>query len=122
MRYLFSAFLILHSFGHIAVFLAYWKVLKHEEISSKTEILDGRVKLSEGRIRLLGLVWAVVGLAMAFMGVYVALDYNYLIPLGTVSVISLLLTITGLPDTKIGFLINLFLVPVTGMSWFFEWF
>lgn len=122
MRLVFEVFLLVHAFAHVVVFLAYWNVLKHEEISSKTEILEGRFDIGPERARMLGFVWLLVGLAFAIVALRMMMGHEgYFVSLLVITLFSLLLTITGLPDTKIGVLLNTFLVPFLIMNYLLEW-
>lgn len=106
---LFALFLILHGIVHLLGFIVPWRLALPD--AHTTTVLGGRVELGEGGIRLYGLLWLAAAALYALAGLGLLFGASWWLPLTIgVTLFSVLLCLSGLPDTAFGLIINLFLL------------
>lgn len=115
-------YMFVHGFAHIVGFLVTWKLVEDKDSPYKTTILDGKLDLGDKGIRILGIGWLLLGMAF-FLMTYAAIAETAWWRAATlyVTVLSLILSILNLPDTKYGLMANilllLFLWIAPSMGW-----
>ena len=102
-----AVLLILHGFAHLVGFVVPWKLMTLEEMPYTTRILDGRINAGSLGIRIIGVLWLLAAQAFLVAGIGLLLHWSLWLPYTLiVTVISILLSIVGWPDSKIGLLVN----------------
>ena len=122
LKIILSLYLILHGGIHILGFLAYFDLLKWDEITYSTRVLMGRIDLGYVGIRLLGIVWLVVMVMFIVAGIaaFSMPDWWFNLTLAATG-LSMVLCILGLPDTRIGILANLVLLGFLYLDNRYNW-
>lgn len=117
-----AVFLFVHGFAHIVGFLVYWKIMKDKDVEYKTTIFPGDFNVGEVGIRFIGLVYLLVAIAFGYLGYDLLTDaivfQEYIWP---ITIVSVVLTVTGWPDTRIGLLANAVLVIFLLLNSQFGW-
>ena len=104
-----AVFLLLHGVAHLVGFAGPWGL--SSRIAPQTALLDGRLAIGPGGMRAVGVFWLITGAAFAVAAAG-ALRHNTWWPslTLTVAVVSLILSIFGLPEAKLGIAINVFII------------
>ncbi|HDO28230.1 MAG TPA: hypothetical protein ENH02_08955 [Bacteroidetes bacterium] len=102
-----AIFLFIHGFAHLVGFLVYWRLLKDKSIQHKTTLYPGNLEMGEDGIRLVGFFYLLTAFAFGYIG------YDLLtgvviwsIYIWYITGVSIILCITGLPDTRYGLVAN----------------
>lgn len=108
LRILFAVFLILHGIAHQVGFLAAWQLWEFKEAPLHTILLAGRIDVGLAGIRVIGILWLLTGLAFLACAVGVWRDLAWWPALTTgVVLVSLVMSVLGWPDARIGVGVNL---------------
>jgi hypothetical protein len=122
MKIALAIYLFIHGFAHIVGFLVYWKLMKDKEVEYKTTIFPGNIDIGTVGIRFLGLIYLLTAIAFGYLGYDLLTDFaafqEYIM---TVTIVSLVITITGWPDTKFGILANVLLLGFVLLNEQFGW-
>ena len=103
--------LILHGVIHVIGFLVYWKITDLEEMPYQTTQLGGLIDVGDTGIRLIGICWLLAMLALVGAGIGTIAGQAWWPALTLwASVFSLLLTVLGWPDSKIGVVVNIIVI------------
>lgn len=107
MRIVLFIFLLLHGIAHLVGFMVPWKMASPEGLSYKTTILWGKVDLGNTGIRIIGVVWLLLFLAFlaAAAGIWIPFQYWKTFT-AFVCALSLVMSVLGLPDSRIGIPVN----------------
>ena len=97
-----------HGLAHVVGFVVPWKIAKLDDAPYKTSLLNGIINVGDSGIRLIGILWLIA--AHLFFAIAIGVfttsfwwqDLTFYAAL-----FSLLLSIFGLPDSKIGILVNI---------------
>jgi hypothetical protein len=109
MRVALAILMALHGVAHLVGFIGSWQLAGSEStIPYKTTVLAGRLNLGGPGIRAMGVFWLLtaVGFWLAATGAFMNQSWWTLAALG-VALFSLMLSIVGLPDSRIGVAVNL---------------
>ena len=110
MRLLLGAILIVHGISHLVGFVVPWQLVTTPEVPYRTTILAGSVNIGDMGIRAVGVVWLLLALAFVVLGVaLLAGIWSYPVALRVV-LASLAICVIGLPDARIGLVLNLLLL------------
>lgn len=125
MRLALALFIFIHGFAHTVGFVVPWKIARLEESPYKTTVLNGKVDVGHIGIRLVGLLWLAVALAFFGTGGLVIARAPSWRPLALgVSLLSLVLCVVGLPESRIGIVVNAALIAfilLGGPFGLFDW-
>ena len=113
MRFALAVLMALHGFAHLPGFLVPWRLLRSPETPYATTVLSGRVDLGDLGIRVLGVLWLLTG--AAFVGVaYLTWTQGqgWITRAVAVTGVSLLLSVLAWPLSRIGVIVNAFLLLV----------
>ncbi|MFN0179959.1 MAG: DUF6544 family protein [Gemmatimonadales bacterium] len=117
MRWLFTAFFIVHGIAHLPGFTTPWRITTAAEMPYQTTILAGLIDLGPAGIRVLGVVWLLVGPGMVATGVAVARSApDWPGPALALIAASLVLSVLGWPAARIGVAVNLALALLVGLG------
>jgi len=122
MKIALAIFLFLHGFAHLAGFLVYWRLLKDKNIPYKTTLYPGNLELGEDGIRLVGFFYLLAAVGFGYVGYELlagALLWGSYI--WYVTIFSILLCTTGLPDTRYGILANILLIVFLVLNYHYVW-
>lgn len=113
MRIIFAVFLVLHGIAHLVGFFNQWKIVEMEDMPYKTTIFFGRFDLGDIGIRIVGVFW----LAGAILFIISAYGLFTISPWWQnsalyITLFSTLLCVTGLPDAKVGLVVNVVIIPI----------
>jgi hypothetical protein len=122
MRYALALLLIVHGFAHTVGFVVPWKIATLEEAPYKTTILYDKLDLGHIGIRLMGLLWLLAAIAFFAAGSLVVARMGLWQPLTlSVAVLSLMLCIIGLPESRVGIAVNvvilIFMIMGARLGW-----
>ncbi|NIM94204.1 MAG: ABC transporter permease [Anaerolineales bacterium] len=111
-----------HGIAHLVGFVSPWRIMESEEMPYKTTLLNGRVNVGDVGIRVVGLLWLIAALAFIAAGVGVIILQPWWSTLAlTTAIYSLILSVLGWPDSRIGVLIDIliivFLVLGSNLDW-----
>ena len=111
MRIALSLLFIVHGIAHLPGFLVPWRLAAPAGVPYTTTVLAGTADLGSVGIRLVSILWLLAALAFIAAGVATYLDDIAwrTLALGT-TVASLALTVIGLPQSRIGLVLNLVLL------------
>ncbi len=93
---------------HLIGFVVPWRLATIEGMAYKTTLLAGGLNVGDTGVRVVGLLWLLLALGFVVAGVAVVTGQPWwrTVTLG-VTLLSLVVTILGLPDSPFGVLINL---------------
>jgi hypothetical protein len=117
MRWVVFGIFIGHAFAHLPGFLVPFKIHETPEMPHSTRILNGKVDIGEVGIRVVGVLWLLCAIYLAYVG-YRAWIFDILWTRWAWPGLawSLLLSILGLPQSKWGIVVSLFLALATGIG------
>ncbi len=108
MRYAIGAFLMLHGFAHLVGFIVSFRIANIEESPYKTTLLADRINVGDFGIRVIGVLWIVAAIAFMLAGAGVILRMTWWEILTLyISIGSLVLSISGWPESRIGVIVNI---------------
>lgn len=107
MRIVLGAILILHGLIHLLGFVAYLRLASIETLSYRTDLLSGALEVGEVGAMIYGLLWglAAVGFVVASVAVFALLPWWRWLTV-VVAMLSLALTVLGLPYSPFGVVLN----------------
>jgi hypothetical protein len=106
-------FMLLHGFAHLPGFTVAWRLTERAEMPYKTTVLAGAVNLGNTGIRALGLMWLLGAMAFAVTGIGLMAGQAWWYQLALITAgASLIMTILGWPDSRIGIIVNLIIIAV----------
>ncbi len=106
-----SVFLIIHGLIHLIGFIVPWKLAVIEGFTYKTTILSGALDIGETGIRLVGTIWLLAAVGFVTGGILLLLgNPQWQMLTLAVTLLSLLLTISGWPDSQFGVLVNIIIL------------
>ena len=117
MRWIVGVLLLIHGFVHLSGFVVPWKLTKSLDTPYKTTLFYGQIEVGDRGIRLVGILWLILSISFLVAGAGVFGQYPFWKPVTlTVSNISLLLCLFGLPESRIGVFVNIAILAyvVTG--------
>ncbi len=122
MKIALGIFLGIHGFAHLIGFLVPWKIATLKEMPYSTKIFYQKYDIGSIGVRITGLLWLAATLLFFTTSFYLISGNPQWMTILRVSIyLSSLLCIIGLPDARIGFLVNfvlfLFLVLNTKFMW-----
>ncbi len=122
MRIALGVFLLLHGFAHVVGFAVPWRLVREEQLPYKTTILAGRVDVGDTGIRVVGLLWLAAALAFAATGLAVIVSRPWAVGAVTwVAGASLVLSLLGWPDARIGVVVNAAILAGLALASFRGW-
>lgn len=122
MRIALGVFLLLHGFAHVVGFAVPWRLVREEQLPHKTTILAGRVDVGDTGIRVVGLLWLAAALAFAATGLAVIVSRPWAVGAVTwVAGASLVLSLLGWPDARIGVVVNAAILAGLALASFRGW-
>lgn len=109
----FGVLLVLHGFAHLVGFAGSWGLSSN--IVPQTHLLNGRIPLGLEAMRLIGILWAVLAAAFVFAAVGVTRQESWW-PTATIGVAfaSLVMCVLGLPEAKLGVILNILIIVAVG--------
>jgi hypothetical protein len=112
LRLAIGVFLIAHGIAHLAGFVVPWQLMKSPDLPYRTTIFGGAIDVGVVGIKIVGILWLLLAIAVAGLGTsYLANRMSYPAAFGVVGA-SLLMSIAGWPDARIGVVINVVLLAV----------
>jgi hypothetical protein len=104
-----AIFLALHGFAHLVGFVGSWGLTTN--ITPQVALLDGRIAMGTAGIRIVGVFW-LIGAAVFAIAAFGVLRHAAWWPTLTLyaAVGSLLLSILGLPEAKLGIPVNIVII------------
>jgi hypothetical protein len=116
-RTVLALLLLGHAVAHVPGFLVFWRIASLEGLPYKTTILAGAVDIGEAGIRVFGTLWLLAALGFVVCAAAVFLQTAWWLPATLIAaVVSLLLCILGLPDSRIGLFLNVLLLLALVMA------
>jgi hypothetical protein len=110
-----SVVLALHGLVHLIGFVVPWRLATIEGFPYRTAVLNGSMEIGDLGVRALGVVWLVlaVGFVVAAFGVWRGESWALLLT-AVLAVVSLAISVVGLPEASAGIAINLVILGVIG--------
>lgn len=122
MKIVLAVYIFIHGFAHLVGFLSYWKLLKDPNMPFKTTLFMDRIDVGNTGIKIVGLIWLLVAMAYAYVGIILLKQYiSWYFYAWIVTIVSLVLCVSGYPDTKYGILANVILIVFLVLNGFFHW-
>ncbi|MDH3735009.1 MAG: ABC transporter permease [Gemmatimonadota bacterium] len=114
--------LVLHGIAHLVGFIAPWRILEMTEVPYKTTVLGGAIDVGDAGIRVVGVLWLIAAIAFAAsaMGLLTHALWWRGMAL-SVTGLSIILTASELPRTKIGLALNVAILLVLLSDARFDW-
>lgn len=111
MKILLAILFCVHGIAHLVGFVVPWQITKMEDMPYKTTLLSGQINVGDTGIRIVGLLWLMAAVGFVISGIAVL----RLTPWWNtwalyISLFSLILSILGWPESKIGVLVNLLIL------------
>ena len=106
LRWLLSIVFIAHGFAHLVGFVVPWGLWEVKDAPYKTTLLADRIDVGDIGIRVFGLLWLVTALAFIIAGIAGFAGQLWWPFAAVVAVFSLVLGILGLPETRIGVVVD----------------
>ncbi len=111
LNYILAALLFIHGVAHLVGFVVSWKLADLKEMPFSTKIFSKKIELGETGIKIYGLIWLL--LAVFYIICVILILFNgpiYKNILISASVLSLIMSILGVPESKFGIVINVLLI------------
>ena len=123
MRFVIAMAFFVHGFAHTVGFVVPWKIASLDEAPYKTTLLNNKFDVGHMGIRVVGTLWLLAALAFFAAGALVLGRYQTWQTFALiVSLLSTVLCVLGLPESKIGIPINIviFVLVIAGrtLGWF----
>ena len=113
MRTALAILFVLHGIAHGVGFAVPWGLVEVEETAYSTTLLAGKLDVGDPGIRLVGVLWLVTGVAFVAAGAGVLMMKSWWLGVATtVALASLLLSILGWPEARIGVGLNVVIIAV----------
>ena len=117
MRYLFAVLIGLHGVAHLVGFAVAWQILAFPELHYKTTVLGGLVDIGHAGTQLLGALWLATALSCVIAGSAIWEGATWSVPFAmAVTLFSLTLCLTALPEARIGVLMNVAVLAILLVS------
>ena len=117
MRFILGIFLIMHGIAHLVGFAVPWRIIQSEDSPYKTTLLSRRVDIGDIGIRLVGIAWLVAAFIFIVAGAGLILQMTWWEPITLyVSMGSLVLSVLGWPESRIGVILNLAILGFLGIG------
>ncbi|MCK4547301.1 MAG: ABC transporter permease [Candidatus Eisenbacteria sp.] len=99
--------LFVHGLAHLVGFVVPWRIATLKDAPYKTTLLSGAVDVGDVGIRLVGILWLAAAVAFVAAGVGIIAPFPWWRWLALCTAgFSLVLSILGWPDSKIGVPVN----------------
>ncbi len=108
---LFIILLIIHAVAHLPGFLVSFNLVKLKDLPYSTKVFFKKIELGESGIKLYGLIWLVLSIIFIFAAILIIIEkpvFKETVIAG--AILSLILSIVGLPETKFGIIINILII------------
>jgi len=111
MRIILSLILVAHGVAHLPGFVVPWRLASPPAMPYRTTVLGGSLELGAAGIRVVGLLWLAAGLGFVAAAIAIFRGSPAWPTLTlAVALFSLLLSVVGWPDSRIGVVVNLALL------------
>lgn len=111
MRIGLAVLMVLHGTAHLVGFLTPWRLIAPDGAIYRTTILAGRVDLGSGGIRVFGVLWLLTAVAFWLASFAAFTDRGWWMSAAlATAMVSLVLSLTALPDSRIGVPINVAII------------
>jgi len=120
MKWVLAVVLLGHGLAHLVGFLVPFRLMEDAETPYKTTLLCGRWDVGDRGIRLNGVLWLLVSLGFFAATAALLMGASFWFPtVLLMATASTMLSIIGLPDAKIGVVVNLVLIVglLIGRQW-----
>jgi hypothetical protein len=116
MRFIIGLVLIAYGLAHAVGFVTKWRIDPAKNAPYNTTILNGIIDLGDIGMRAMGILWLVAGLVFvaAGFGVMGASSWGGFVTLDA-AMFSLILSVIGWPDYRIGVFINVAILAYLGL-------
>lgn len=122
LRWVLSIVFIVHGFSHLVGFVVPWGIGEVKDAPYKTTLLADRVDVGDTGIRVFGVLWLIAALAFVVAGIACLTGQAWWITYATwTAVFSLLLSILGWPDARIGVVVDLMILALLVLGPRFGW-
>jgi hypothetical protein len=122
MRIALAVLMLLHGIAHLPGFMASWRLAELKEMPYHTTVLAGRVEVGDTGIRFIGVLWLAAALAFVLIATSALMQRTGWAPAATaVAISSLLLSVLGLPDSRIGIAVNLAILTALLLGFRLGW-
>ena len=122
MRVFVALFTVAHGIAHLPGFLVAWRLRTIPELPYRTTIFAGSIDVGTLGIRVLGSAWLFVAAAFGLVAAAILLRAPWLQAAAlTAIILSILLCVTGWPDTRFGVVANIVLAAMLALSAWFGW-
>jgi hypothetical protein len=106
LRWMLSIVFIAHGIAHLVGFVVPWGLWEVKDAPYKTTLLAGRIEVGNIGIRAFGLLWLVAALAFIIAGIAGFAGQLWWPFAAGAAVFSLVLGVLGLPETRIGVVVD----------------
>jgi hypothetical protein len=121
-KYALGVLLIVHGIAHLVGFLVPWRIGHLEGAVYRTTLLGGAIDIGDSGARIVGLLWLGTAVLVAAAGVAVLAAYGSWRALTTTAlIVSLVLSVLGWPDSRIGVAVNVALLAWLGLASALNW-
>ena len=108
---IFTIILLIHAIAHLPGFIMAFKLAEIKELPFSTKIFFKKIEIGEIGIKIYGLVWLVLSIIFFVSVLFILFDKPvYKDTVLVASLLSLIISIGGLPETKYGVIINLLII------------
>ncbi len=108
---IFTIVLIIHAIAHLPGFVMSFKLAEIKELPYSTKIFFKKVEIGEFGIKIYGVIWLLLSLVFLIAVFFIIFDKPvFKETVLAASILSLLISTAGLPETKFGVIINLLLI------------
>jgi hypothetical protein len=105
-----AVILLVHGFAHVPGVVP-WRLATPKDLPYKTTLFAGLVDVGDGGIRVVGILWLAVALALGVCAAGVLARMPWWTPATLIAAsLSLILSIAGSPDSRVGVFVNLALL------------
>jgi hypothetical protein len=120
MRLVLSALLIAHGVAHLVGFVVPWRLMTAADVPYRTTILGDMIDIGSSGARTLGVAWLMAAVAFVLLGIALLAGVNVRAGVLVMLSLSLVLSVLGWPESRIGIAVNavllvaLLMVPKLG--------
>lgn len=113
MRIALAVILLVHGFAHVPGFVVPWRLATPSEMPYKTTLFAGLVNVGDDGIRVVGILWLLTAFALGVCAAGVVAQAPWWTPATLIAAsLSLLLSLTGWPESRLGVFVNLGLIAL----------
>lgn len=117
MRIALAVLMVLHAVAHLPGFLVPWRLASIPEMPYRTTVLAGRLDLGDGGMRMMGAAWLLAALTFVLAAAGAAGARGWWMPVAVAAaVVSLVLSVLGLPAARIGVAVNLVILAALALA------